>query len=65
MRARVSKCCIHIENDQVSCEENAEISFSFFFHFSISHANVIHEDIRAKDFSGTTVPRILKSETKV
>ena len=35
--------------------------FAYFFHFSISHSNVI--DIGkfvSKDFPGTTVPRILK-----
>ena len=31
-----------------------------FFLFSISHANVIHREICVKDFSGTSVPRILK-----
>ena len=42
--------------------------FAFFFHFSffsISHSNVIHREICVKDFSGTTVPRILKLGTNV
>ena len=38
--------------------------FAVFFHFSISHSNVIHREICVKDFSGTTVPRILKFGTK-
>ena len=36
-----------------------------FFLFSISHSNVIHREICVKDFSGTTVPRILKFGTNV
>ena len=39
--------------------------FTIFFHFSISHSNVIHREICVKDFSGTTVPRILKFGTNV
>ena len=39
--------------------------FAIFFHFSISHSNVIHREIRVKDFSGTTAPRILKFGTNV
>ena len=39
--------------------------FTFSFHFSISHSNVIHREICVKDFSGTTVPRILKLGTNV
>ena len=38
------------------------VHFSFF---SISHSNVIHREICVKDFSGTTVPRILKLGTNV
>ena len=43
------------------------INFSFFlfFLFSISHSNVIHRETCAKDFSGTTAPRILKFGTNV
>ena len=33
--------------------------------FSISHSNIIHREICVKDFSGTTVPRILKLGTNV
>ena len=36
-----------------------------FFLFFISHSNVIHREICVKDFSGTTVPRILKFGTNV
>ena len=39
--------------------------FHFIFLFSISHSNVIHREICIKDFSGTTVPRILKFDTNV
>ena len=39
--------------------------FTFSFHFSISHSNVIHREICVKDFSGTTAPRILKLGTNV
>ena len=38
------------------------ISASFLL-FSISHSSVIHREIGVKDFSGTTVPRILKFGT--
>ena len=38
---------------------------AFFFHFSISHSNVIHRKICDKDFSGTTLPVILKFGTNV
>ena len=41
------------------------LNFAFFFHFSISHSNIIHREICVKDFSGTTVPRILKFGTNV
>ena len=37
----------------------------YMFLFSISHSNVIHREICVKDFSGTTVPRILKFDTNV
>ena len=36
-----------------------------FFLFSISHFNVIHGEICVKDFSVTTVPRILTFGTNV
>ena len=39
--------------------------FTIFFHFSISHSNVIHREICVKDFSVTTAPRILKYGTNV
>ena len=39
--------------------------FTIFFHFSISHSNVIHKEICVKDSSGTTVPKILKFGTSV
>ena len=35
------------------------------FPFFVSHSNVIHWEICVKDFSGTTVPRILKFGTNV
>ena len=39
-------------------------SFSIFF-FPFSHAIVIHREICVKDFSGNTVPRILKFGTNL
>ena len=39
--------------------------FTIFFHFSISHSNVIHREICVKDFSGTAVPRIFTFGTNV
>ena len=39
--------------------------FTIFFHFSISHSNVIHREISVKDFSGITALRILKFGTNV
>ena len=69
MRARVFKFLIHLESGQVYCgteNQDAEIYFyHLFFHFSISHSNVIHREICVKDFSGTTAPRILKFGTNV
>ena len=71
MRAKVFKFCIRIESGQVYCgreNQDAEINFSLlfpFFHFSISHSNVIHREIGVKDFSGTTTPWILKFGTNV
>ena len=41
------------------------LNFAFFFHFSISHSNAILREICVNDFSGTTVPRILKFGTIV
>ena len=41
------------------------LDFAFFFHFSIPHFNVIYREICVNDFSGTTVPRILKFGTNV
>ena len=69
MRARVFKFLIHIESGQVYCgTENRDDEIYFyhlfpFFLFSISHSNVIHREICVKDFSGTSVPRILKFGT--
>ena len=71
MRARVFKFLIHIESGQVYCgteNQDAEIYFYHlfpFFLFPISHSNVIHREICVKDFSGTSVPRILKFGTNV
>ena len=39
--------------------------FTIFFPFPISHSSVILREICVKDFSGTTVPRILKFGTNV
>ena len=42
------------------------VSFAHsLLYFSISHSSVIHREICVKDFSGTTVPRILKFGTNV
>ena len=40
-------------------------SFFSFFHFSISHSNVMYREICVKDFSRTTAPRILKYGTTI
>ena len=62
---------MHLESGQVYCgteNQDAEIHFYLlfpFFLFSISYSNVIHREICVKDFSGTTVPRILKLGTNV
>ena len=37
----------------------------FFFPFSISHSKVMNIEIFVKDFSGTTLPRILKFGTNI
>ena len=56
---------------QVYCgtgNQDVEIYFYCLFPFllfSISHSNVIHREICVKDFSGITVPRILKFGTNV
>ena len=69
--ARVFKFCILLERGQVYCgKENQDSVINFcllfqFFFFSISHSNVIHREICVKDFSGTSVPRILKFGTHV
>ena len=39
--------------------------FALFFHFSISHSNVIHKEICVNDFSGSVAHRILKFDTNV
>ena len=36
-----------------------------FFPFSASHSSFIHRGICVKDFSGTTVPKIVKFNTHV
>ena len=41
------------------------LNFAFFFHFSISLSNVILREICVNNFSGTTVPKILKFGTNV
>ena len=69
--ARVFKFCIPIERGQVYCgkeNQNSVINFCLrfpFFLFSIPHSNVIHREICVKDFSATTVLRILKFGTNV
>ena len=71
MRARVFKFLVHLESGQIYCgreNQDAEIYFYHLFHFflfSISHSNVIHREICVKDFSGSAVPKILKSGTNV
>ena len=71
MKARVFKFCIHLESGQVCSEkenQDAKINFTLlfaFFLFSISHSNVMHREICVKDFSGTTMPRILTFGTNV
>ena len=68
MRARVFKFLMHLESGQIYCgteNQDAEICFTFSFHFSISHSSVIHREICVKDFSGTTAPRISKLGTNV
>ena len=69
--ARVFKFCIHLERGQVYCGKENQMSvikfcllFPFFLFF-ISHSNVIHREICVKDFSRTTVPRVLKFGTNV
>ena len=39
--------------------------FFYFFPFSISHSKVMNIEIFIKDFSGTTLPRILKFGTNI
>ena len=59
--------CIQLENGHVYCGEKNKMLiflFAFGFRFFTFHSNVIHREIRIKDFSGITVPRILKSEKK-
>ena len=71
VRARVFKFCKHLESGQVYCgkeNQDAEIYFCLLFpvfHFSIFHSNVIHREICVKDFSRTTVHRILQFDTTV
>ena len=71
MRVRVIKFLKHLKSGQMYCgteNQDAEIYFYHlfpFFLFSVSHSNVIHREICVKDFSGTTVPRILKFGTNV
>ena len=62
---------IHLDRGQVYCgKENQDYVIKFcllfaFFLFSISHSNVIYRESCVQDFSGTTVPRILKFGTNV
>ena len=71
MRARVFILCIHLESGQVYCGaeiQDAGINFILlfpFFLFSIFHSNVIHKEICVKDFSGTTMARILTFGTNI
>ena len=71
MRARVSNFCIHLESGQVYCgaeNQNAEINFILcfpFFPLYISQSIIIHKEICVKDFSGTTMARILTFGTNV
>ena len=65
MRARVFKFCIHLERGQVYCgkyNQDAEIHFGLFsrFPFFRLSLSVVHREICVKDFSVTTMPRILK-----
>ena len=64
MGARVFKFLLHLESGQAKYivgQKTKMLRFIFtsFFHFSISHFNVRNREICVKDFSGTTVPRIL------
>ena len=66
--ARVFKFYINLDRGQVYCgKENQDAVINFclfpFFLFFIFHSNVIYGEICVKDFSGTTVPRILKFGT--
>ena len=69
--ATVFKVCKHNEDNQVYyCKQNlgAEIYFCLLFlcfPFSVSHSNVMNMEIFVKDFSGTTLPRILKFDTNI
>ena len=70
MRAGVFNFLIHLKSRQIYCgteNQDAKIYFYHFFPFSISHSNGIHvhREIRVKNFSGTTAPRILKFGTNV
>ena len=71
MRATVFKICIHLESGQMYCGTEIQDAEIYFYHlfrcffFSITHSHVIHREICAKDFSGTTAPRILKFGTNV
>ena len=59
------KFLIHIECGQIYCETENQGAEIFTFLFSILHSNVIHREICVKDFSGSTVPRILKFGTHI
>ena len=60
-----------LERCQVYCGKESQDSMIKFcllfpvFLFSISHSNVIHREICVNNFSGTTVPGILKFGTNV
>ena len=65
------ECQSHLESGQVYCgTENQDAEIYCYHHFpvflfSISHSNVMHREICVKDFSGSTVPWILKFGTNV
>ena len=69
MKTGVNKFCLHFESGQVYCEKEnqyTEIYFCLLFpvsFLSIFHSSLIHMEISVKDFSGTTMPRILKFDT--
>ena len=69
MSARVFKFCINDEYNQVyywKQNQGAEICFCFLLFFSfVNLSKVMNIEIFVKDFSGTTLPMILKFGTKI